>query len=258
MDLLRLVRFWMWRLLMSKYTLKDYEELAYEFAIRNPKVIELLKSELTDDVAKELLNTYGISTKVEYQDSEGNLYEANTLEELYLDYSHLGDTVKYKGMHTYKDGKRYALAEYYKLFPYAKIDEHEGYKKIVHPGFMKVLYSKESPEGSIDRINKLFSKQGRGGGVITRLKSGAIFKRYDMSITMNNNQINQYESTIKFKADLNSDKKEVSGKEYNAKGAIKKDIALVKLWIKPTRYLQLVPQYIRLTRGMPLDDLDTF
>ncbi len=46
---------------MSEYILSDYSNLASEFAIRNPRVVELLKSATITEVESELLNSFGIT-----------------------------------------------------------------------------------------------------------------------------------------------------------------------------------------------------
>ena len=64
-----------------KPKLIDYNKLGYEFAIRNPRVIELLSRPFTDDVAKELME-YGLNTLVEGHNEDG-AYTYYGLDNLY-------------------------------------------------------------------------------------------------------------------------------------------------------------------------------
>ena len=204
------------------YTLEDYEDLAYEFAIRNPRVIELLKPILTEEVAKELLE-YGIDTLIEYTDDEGNLYTKYSLAELYLDYPHLGDDLK--GIQISHKGKMYTTEEYRKLFPDAM--EGEGDKKIVHPESYNKYFKKESDIDAIVRIEEIFPKKA---GHLNRLMDGSIFEYYDEHILC--------------KEDFNDNK--IPQKKKN-------DVTTIRTYSKKNFYMHLIhkklPMFKKYTKG---------
>lgn len=149
------------------YTLKDYEALAYDFAIRNPRVIELLKSPLNDKVADELLNTYGINIKVEIYDSYNGDYlgKKNSLEELCLDYPHLADAKGYESSGLYAGDYDISLCK--KL------------KKVIQPKSSNLLKKLESDDMAIKRIRGIFNTQA---GHLNRMMDGRIFEYYDKHV----------------------------------------------------------------------------
>ncbi|MCK5775296.1 MAG: hypothetical protein KAH25_03930 [Bacteroidales bacterium] len=149
------------------YSLKDYEALAYDFAIRNPRVIELLKSPLNDKVADELLNTYGINIKVEIYDSYNGDYlgKKNSLEELCLDYPHLADAKGYESSGLYAGDYDISLCK--KL------------KKVIHPKSSTHFKKLESGDIAIKRIRGIFNTQA---GHLDRIMDGRIFEYYDKHI----------------------------------------------------------------------------
>ncbi|MEA1880277.1 MAG: hypothetical protein U9N11_06510 [Campylobacterota bacterium] len=199
---------------MSKYALEDYNRLAYEFAIRNPRVIELLKSELNDEVADELLNTYGISIKKEVvfpeYDEEGNqtmsceTAEINSLDEVYLDYPHL------KGIKTPSRGS------------------HKGFKRIINTEKLPRFKTKrfETETEAMKRISNFFETRGRSNK-LNRLMGGEVFEYYDAV---------RYDKKTIYSLDPSTKKK----------GTIGSDITLVDEWIKPEKYLELLPKIINL------------
>ena len=132
---------------MSKYTLKDYNELAYDFAIRNPRVIELLHGALSEEVAKELL-TYGIDIEDSFVTSDGEEVTIYTLENLHLQYEHIDFSIQHYG------GKKY----------------------IVHPDAKRFFYRQEPIEDEIEYINELFTKKG---GRLKYIMDRKIFEHYD-------------------------------------------------------------------------------
>ncbi len=142
-------------MMKQDYTLEDYEALAYEFAIRNPQVIKLLKSTLDETVAKELLS-YGIDITVTKSftiyDDDGvtplgtEAHETYSLEELYLDYPHLGENLK--GIHF----GNYTFEEYRNLEPDPLAGEYKGNKNIVYPSTK--FSKKEDDIDAFKRINK--------------------------------------------------------------------------------------------------------
>ena len=208
------------------YTLEDYTELAYEFAIRNPRVIELLKSTLTEEVAKELLE-YGIDTLIEYTDDEGNPYTKYSLEELYLDYPHLGDNLK--NVNVSHNGETYEFEKYRELFPDATEGEWKGYKRIVHPNTNRKIKNKESSIDALNRINEMAfdvcMKEGSREGVKrSELMCGDAFNYYD-------------EKYFNQKSTSNISKEY----HYTDIKTINKYTKFIKEWIEPNNYLQLIP-----------------
>ncbi len=216
------------------YTLEDYEALAYEFAIRNPKVIELLQSSLNDkktinDKTAEELLEYGIDTLVEYTDDEGNLCTKYSLEELYLDYPHLGDDLK--KIQISHNGKRYKIEKYRELFPDAMEEEWKGNKRIVQPESYNKYFKKESDIDSWNRIDAIYfdvcMNEGskREGVKRDELKNGDAFNYYDEK------HFNQKGTT------------DISNKYHSTDiKTIKKYIKFIEEWVTPEKYLKLIPQ----------------
>ena len=96
-------------------TLEQFNQLAYEFAIRNPRVIELLHKELTKEAVDEFAQ-YGIDATSAYMDDNGNEHTIYSLQELYLDYEHLKD-IKHQPCPAYSN----------------PIDDYRGEKFLRHP-----------------------------------------------------------------------------------------------------------------------------
>jgi len=136
----------------------DYNNLAYEFAIRNPRVIELFNLPLTDAIVKELL-TFGFDATSEYNFGHG-LEQINSLQELYLDYKHLKHI------------------NHYPHSPYGEPD-FMGNKILVHPLNKVNIICKESDEDAICRIQPLIEARGKK---LRRLIDGTAFKNYDALI----------------------------------------------------------------------------
>lgn len=184
--------------------IEDYNRLTYEFAIRNPKVIELLKSPLTDEVADKLLTTYGINIKVEKYDRHNGDYlgTENSLEELCLDYPHLADIKGYESS-GYKGNYDISICK--KL------------KKIFQPepsGFPDSLMQQETDDVALKRINMMFEKKA---GRLNKLMDGSFFCYYDKLI-------------------LTKKKEKPSKRE-------KKNVETIQTYIKPSFYLKLLPEY---------------
>ncbi len=218
------------------YTLEDYEDLAYEFAIRNPRVIELLKSPLNDKVAKELLS-YGIVLPREAIYHEGEYHEKYTLDGLCLDYPHLDRNISE------------ANCESIAKANYSHDVEENCMRCILNPKLKKrfSFTPLETPEQTHARIKGLFTSQQ-----FTALFNNRMFRRYDMSQKkhpkhkdkmLNANMINEIEQDLKLKEALESDAESISFKESNAKGRIKTDIKLVEKYIQKDEYLKLLPKH---------------
>jgi hypothetical protein len=141
---------------MSKYTLQDYNELAYDFAIRNPRVIELLQGALTKETAEELL-TFGLYTEDSFCTSDGEEMTKYTLENLYLNYEHLPDSIR---------------------------KEEGGQKTIFHPDAEKIFFSPEPIEDEIANIKELIPGKG---GRLNYIMCRKIFDHYDQYIECNEN-----------------------------------------------------------------------
>ena len=242
------------------YTLEYYEELAYEFAIRNPSVIKLLQSPLNDEVADELLK-YGIDITIEESytiyvdvdvdvdaaaaaDADDNMtpigtgsYKKNSLQELYLDYPHLGDNLK--NIQISHKSKMYKTEKYRELFPDAMEGEWKGDKKIVHPRtYCKTdrkiyckIQNKESDIAAFSRINAIAfdvcMNEGskREGVKRDELKNGDAFNYYDEK------HCNQKSTTY------------ISNKyHFTDIKTIKKYIKFIEEWVFPEKYLKLIPQ----------------
>ncbi len=176
--------------------------LAYEFAIRNERVIELLSFELTEDVAKELIE-YGLNTLVEGHNENGS-YEYLGFENLYLDYDHL----EHLGIGGFMpDGNE----EY---------DWKKHFKVLSYPQENEVFIFKEDIEDAVQRIKSLI--EGRGGK-LQRLMDGTSFKHYD-AVTFFDKTVYSLDTTI------------------NTAKTIRTDIKFIKEWIQPDKYLQLLQQ----------------
>ncbi|WP_286337597.1 hypothetical protein [Hydrogenimonas cancrithermarum] len=196
----------------SEYTPNDFNQLAYEFAIRNPRVIELLGLSLDQSIAEEL-SSYGIYSKsIDFRD--GQEIEILSLRELYLDYEHLTHIVHHPfspyGEGTVEDPNTLE-----------KINEYRGDKFLVHPNSKKPFFRKENELEAYRRINQLIESRG---GKLQRLMDGTTFKHYD-AIKIMGQTVYSLDPT------------------RSSKKTIKSDISFVSEWIKPEKYLQLIPQY---------------
>lgn len=203
---------------MSEYTLEDYNELAYEFAIRNTQVIKLLKEPLTDDSAKEL-RKYGINTKVYYCTGFSNDPDAkegyeNNLRELNLDYYHL-EKLKHKP-YTYVELD-------------IEIEKFKGYKTLEHPERSIMLEDtyKENDIEALDRIKKLLGKYSEK--IETQIDSRTLTRCMDKRVFDNYDQNKLGGSYYDLSNNLSPEKK-----------TIKADIKLVEKWYNPSYYLQLI------------------
>lgn len=192
--------------------LTDYNTLAYEFAIRNPRVIELLGMKLTEEVVQEL-RQYGIDATSVYFDKnneQGSVNEVriNSLQELNLDYPHLNHL------------------EHVSYCPYIGDDMDKayfkGYQKLIHPDKGRIFHKEELIEDAISRIKSLIESRG---GKLNRLIYGTAFKHYD-EITFFSETVHSIDPTT------------------NTTATIRKDLSFISEWIKPEKYLQLLPQYI--------------
>jgi len=193
------------------YTLEDYRELAYEFAIRNVRVIELIKKPLTNKSVKELTK-YGIDATAYYNSLEYNEegFE-NTIRELDLNYYH------------FKDIK-------YTPYIYEHQDENfRGYKILTHPK-RSIIYGDSYRENDIEalsRIEKLLGSYSETVG--TRIESRKL-KRCINKKVFDNYDTLKFGSDISVSEDINS----------SDKSTIRKDIELVEKWSEPSLYLQLL------------------
>lgn len=191
-------------------TLSDYNKLAYDFAIRNSRVIELLEQPLTDNVVSELL-TFGIYPKSIIFD-DNNEIEINSFQELYLDYDHL-QHLNHKAHSPYGEGVHYdedTLTEH---------NCYVGHKHLIHPNKGKIFYSSEETEVAIERIKQLIPT-----AKLNQLER--VFRHFD-SVTF-------FDETI-YSLDTST----------NTKKTIISDIELVTKWVEPQMYLQLIPQYLQ-------------
>jgi hypothetical protein len=198
-----------------KYSLRDYNQLAYEFAIRNPRVIELLGMPLTDENVKELL-TYGIDATscYNYHDENGNYIQecCNSLQELYLDYSHI----------SHQNHKPYSPCgegQWDDEETGETHDDFRGRRILIHPKSKSKFNKSEDLNHAILRINKLFPTR-----TLNRYFDGEPFKYYDEVIFT--------KKTI-YSLDTST----------NLKKTITNDIKFINQWICPEKYLQLLPQY---------------
>ena len=184
-------------------SLREYNALAYEFAIRNPKVIELLQSKLTDSVVQEL-QIFGIDVLLTELDSNGDERACITLKHLPLEYKHL------------------KVKRDVGLLADSIID-----RKLKHPLSYDSSCTEESGEQAYLRINEYFETRGGGRGgknQLQRLLDGDAFEHYDAFV---------FENKSKYAiADANQIRKTIT-----------KDIDLVQEWINPNKYLQLLPNY---------------
>ncbi len=191
--------------------LEDYNALAYEFAVRNPRVIELLDMQLNKEVVKELL-TYGIdATSYHFdKDTETLIY---SLQELYLDYDHLKH-IEHSPYSPYGEGQVLDkdTDEIY--------DNFRGNRQIVHPLSKRKLCTKESVEDAIPRIKKLIETRGRK---LQRLIDQTAFYNYD-AVTFFAETVNSLDPST------------------NTTKTIRKDIEFIAEWVEPSKYLQLIPQ----------------
>ncbi len=195
------------------YTLEDYNRLAYEFAIRNPEVIELLRSPLNDEVAKKLLSTYGIDIRVtesfNIYDEDGITvigqedHEIYSLKELCLDYPHLADVKGYESSGLYAGDYDISLCK--KL------------KKVIQPKSSNFFKKLESGDIAIKRIRGIFNT---AAGHLNRMIDGRIFEYYDKHVLGKKNP--------------NINKKKIE------------DIKTIKAYIKPLFYSKLLPEYINI------------
>jgi hypothetical protein len=195
--------------------LNDYNKLAYEFAIRNPRVIELLHEKLTSDVAKELLS-FGIDIKCEGTDNGGTSYEYDSLQWLNLNYDHLSD-IKHLGiqLEDFNGGNKDDM-EAMMLY-----QAYIGKGQLVHPEQYTILSSPEDIIFEFKRIDRLIETRG---GKLQRLIDGIPFKHYD-AITFFGETVYSLDKSTK------------------TTKTIKKDIEFITEWINPDKYLQLLPQY---------------
>ncbi len=206
---------------MSKYTLEDYNRLAYEFAIRNDEVIKLLESNLTDEVAKDLEERFGILTK--YEEWRGDEYDdVYSLKALCLEYKHLQHLLPYD--YNYDTDKH---AEYsdYELYPCNQL------KKIVQP---PLPYSVDEPiEDSLERIHALIETRGRK---LERLMDGSAFEHYDQMTYEKKDSDDVISRPHYPKTGKNRNKPK--GTDTST---IENDTNFIKLWSHPSKYLQLLP-----------------
>ena len=208
---------------MNAYTLDDFNQLAYEFAIRNPKVIELLSQELTDDIVKELL-TFGINATSVYIDNEtGKESKINSLQELYLDYPHL-QHIQHNPYCPYGSGidtSNDCLGDVENTF--------RGYRNLVHPDSSNKWYKQESEIDALRRISTLIETRGRGSK-LTRLMNGTAFEHFDKV---------KLEGKTIYSLDPSK----------NTTKTINTDIKFISEWLQPDYYLQLLPKYFNILGG---------
>ncbi len=192
--------------------LVDYNTLAFEFAIRNPMVIELLGVQLNDEVVKELL-TYGIDATsfCFYEDTETPI---SSLQELYLDYDHLMH-IKHSPHSPYGE-EQTVDADTYEIY-----DNFKGNRQIVHPLSKRTLCTKELEEDAIPRIKDCIETRGKK---LQRLTDKIAFENYD-AITFFGETVYSIDPSA------------------NTAKTIRSDIKFISEWIEPNKYLQLIPQY---------------
>ncbi len=199
--------------------LREYNSLAYDFAMRNPRVIELLGMELTTNVIQELL-TFGIDASSEVLEND-IMIPIYSLQELNLNYKHLKH-IKHiphspYGEGLFRDEKTFELQ-----------DNYLGNKILIQPIIANRIYiGQEFSEEAWLRIDELFNNsfesRGRGGGKKRRLVQGLLFKNYDAVTFLNETVFSLDPST-------------------NTTKTINSDINLVAEWIHPDKYLQLLPK----------------
>lgn len=187
----------------NKYTLEDYNMLAYDFAMRNKTVIKLIKGKLTDEVVNEL-KLYGIdATAFTYKDGGQDI---NSIQELYLNYEHFNNLNHKPYLSQYNEGE---------------IEYFDGCKEMVHPFSKQKSYKKESDIVALNRIQALIETRGNK---LNRLMNGEAFKAYDEIILQDKSKY-AFDNT-----------------QNNNKG-INKDIKLIEEWSEGKKYLQLLPSY---------------
>lgn len=195
------------------FTLENYMELAYEFAIRNPRVIKLLHEPLSDDSVEEL-RQYGLNVTAYYCSEEYNKdgYE-NTIRELYLDclaYQDLNHTPS-----TYEESD--GIFNGYKIL--RQIDNRTNGLKLIDAPI-----EREDSNLALSRMKELIETRG-SNNKLKRFLQGVLFKDYD-AIT------------------FNKDSKRSRDPSTNRKKTINSDIIFINGWIEPKKYLQLLPQNI--------------
>lgn len=195
---------------MNSYTLEEFNELAYEFAIRNPKVIELLKQPLTkENILK--LNKFGINANSYTDDLDTKIF---SLQELYLDYKQFEEI-------SIQNHSPEGAGKYFDHETFDLIDDFKGEKIIYHPDRQRFLYQRESDIAAIKRIELLIESRGKK---LSRLMSKEAFKNYDKYT---------FEGKTIYAIDPTS----------NNKKTINNDIKFINEWIQPIKYLQLIPQF---------------
>lgn len=199
----------------SVYTLDDFNKIAYEFAIRNSRVIQLLELPLTDDTVKELL-TYGIDATSIYFSEDNEEVTINSTQELYLDYRHISLS-KHSPHSPYGEG--------ISINPItADISNHySGHKILVHPLSKSHIHKKENDLDAMVRIAPLIETRGQSNKM-KRLLSGEAFKNYD-AVTFYDKTIYSLDPTTK------------------TTKTIKDDIKFITEWTNPEAYLKLLPKY---------------
>ena len=189
----------------TTYELSDYNHLAYDFAVRNPRVIYLLSQDLTDEVVSELLE-YGIDATSFYMD-DGDVVKINSLQELYLDYPHLKhlDHLAYDP----RNGSDNKLNKSFK-----------GNKLLKHPLAGKSFTLSETIEKAMQRIPDYIETRGKK---LTRLINGKTFLHYDQ---------NKFEGKSVYAMDPST----------NSAKTIRSDIEYISEMLHPEAYLQLLPR----------------
>jgi len=195
---------------MSTYSLEDYNALAYEFAIRNPRVLELIKKPLTDEIVKEL-SMFGLKAKtVEVNPEDGSMTQVNSLKDLYLEYKHINkENIPCNSGDFSADGVE--------IF----IPNDKSHRKLYYPKKSFSNFKKTTLIDEFKRIDKLIETRGRKSK-LDRLMSGEVFQHYDEVVFFNNS---------KYSLD----------KSKNTSATIDTDIAFVEEWIEPLKYLLLLP-----------------
>jgi hypothetical protein len=201
------------KMINDTYRLKDYATLAYEFAIRNPRVIELLGMPLSDDVVKELLN-YGIDATSEEHSSDGDWFIINTTSNLFLDYKHL-EHLNLNQIKIYNQG----VEQDWKTFP-EEYQPFRGERKLIHPKSKNQFIRSEDPVKAIQRISHLIEARGKK---LSRLFELDPFKYYDA--------VTYFDKTV-----YSLDTSKTHTKTINS------DIKFISEWIDPQQYLQLLPK----------------
>lgn len=197
------------------YTLDDFNKIAYEFAIRNPHVIQLLELPLTDDVVKELLS-FGINaTSVYFSDGNEEII-INSLQELYLDYDHLKQI-------SHIPHSPYGEGEGIDEITEENFNHFRGHRLLIHPLSKKPLYKKENEFDAMTRISGLIETRGKK---LQRLMHGEVFEHYDAVV---------FKRQTRYSLDPTK----------NTSKTIKADLEFVQEWINQKKYLQLLPNFIK-------------